>query len=73
MRFIDLTHRTFGRLYVLGRAENNLLGYTTSNVVSCCEVCNKAKRTMGYGAFIAYWIKAGSFQARKVHSVGVGA
>jgi hypothetical protein len=45
--------------------KNNRLGYFSANVVSCCVVCNKAKRTMPYEEFVAYLIKAGGFQTKK--------
>ena len=31
------------------------VGYTPENVVPCCEICNKAKRDLSYGEFMA-WI-----------------
>lgn len=34
----------------------NELGYIGENVVTCCEICNKAKRDMGFDDFVK-WIK----------------
>jgi len=42
--------------------KDNATGYVMSNVVPCCEVCNKAKRKMTYADFIAYLIRAGRKQ-----------
>ena len=39
----------------IDRMDNNL-GYTLANSVPCCETCNKAKRAMPYGEFMA-WIR----------------
>ena len=33
---------------------NNLLGYTLENTVSCCKICNIAKRDMSQEAFLAW-------------------
>ena len=35
---------------------DNTLGYTEVNVVTCCGICNHAKHTLGYTAFLA-WVK----------------
>lgn len=35
--------------------KNNNVGYTIENCVPCCEICNKAKRHMGYDDFLK-WI-----------------
>lgn len=35
---------------------NNDQGYTVDNVVSCCDICNKAKRALSYENFMG-WIK----------------
>jgi hypothetical protein len=45
--------------------KDNLQGYIASNVVSCCDVCNKAKRTMSYEQFVAWLIKAGGKQIQR--------
>lgn len=34
--------------------KNNEEGYTTSNVVSCCTICNHAKHNLPYESFIDY-------------------
>ncbi len=36
--------------------KDNKKGYTLSNCVSCCKICNQAKHTFSYGEFVA-WIK----------------
>ncbi|QIG69907.1 HNH endonuclease protein [Rhizobium phage RHph_I3_11] len=35
---------------------NNSLGYTTENVVPCCNICNRAKMSLSYDEFIN-WVK----------------
>lgn len=35
---------------------NNNLGYTLDNIVTCCEICNKAKRDLTYTEFME-WIQ----------------
>lgn len=35
---------------------NNLLGYELTNVVPCCNICNRAKKDMTYEQF-KLWIK----------------
>lgn len=37
----------------IDRKDNNL-GYTTSNCVPCCTICNYAKRNMTYEEFMSY-------------------
>lgn len=34
--------------------KDNTQGYTSTNVVSCCKVCNRAKNTMSYGDFLEH-------------------
>ena len=45
---------------------NNSLGYTSSNVVSCCHVCNMAKRTTSAEDFISWAARVTAHQASKV-------
>lgn len=33
---------------------DNTIGYTIENCVTCCKVCNRAKREMSYDEFMAY-------------------
>ena len=49
--------RVYGR-YVYNGVDrvDNSAGYTRENTVSCCEVCNRAKGTMGQAEFLA-WIQ----------------
>lgn len=47
--------------------KDNSRGYSVDNTVSCCAVCNRAKRTMSYDAFVAYLVKAGTFQLKRSH------
>jgi len=56
-------HMGLGRGIGIDRKDNSS-GYVESNVVPCCEVCNKAKLCMGYEEFIAYLIRAGNFLSR---------
>jgi hypothetical protein len=45
--------------------KDNSKGYTLDNVVSACNTCNKAKRTMTYDQFIAWLIRAGQKQMQE--------
>lgn len=40
-------------------------GYVAGNVVSCCSICNHAKKDMPYETFLAWLAKAAAFQAAK--------
>jgi len=42
---------------------DNGLGYTRSNVVSCCQVCNYAKNNMTVEEFRSWLLRATKFQA----------
>jgi len=46
---------------------DNSVGYTLENTVSCCKVCNRAKKDISQGDFIDYLLTAGRFQ--QCHSV----
>lgn len=41
--------------------KNNNWGYTPANSVSCCEICNRAKRAMKYSEWLAYLTRIGKF------------
>ena len=43
---------------------DNTLGYTSVNSVTCCEICNKAKRDMPHNEFIKWINKLVKFQSR---------
>lgn len=34
--------------------KDNTIGYITSNVVTCCEICNRAKRDMPFDDFVSW-------------------
>ena len=45
----------YGEFYYNGiDRKDNFLGYTLSNVVTCCKKCNFLKRDMSYIDFINY-------------------
>src|SRR5258708_7924884 len=37
--------------------KDSSLGYTKSNAVTCCAVCNRAKRDMSYETFLSYILR----------------
>lgn len=41
---------------------NNTIGYTKSNSVSCCQLCNAMKRKLSSQEFIAHILKAATHQ-----------
>jgi hypothetical protein len=49
--------KSFSSSYVYNGVDrkNNTQGYHTYNVVSCCDVCNRAKRDLSYEDFTS-WI-----------------
>ncbi len=51
---------------------DNSKGYIPDNVVSCCEVCNYAKRDMPVEKFLAYLKRAGEFQRKDATKPKVG-
>jgi len=62
---IKKTGRANGRFVYNGIDRlNNKFGYTKTNVVSCCNTCNKAKRDMTLTKFLS-WIKA--IKKHKIH------
>ena len=44
---------------------NNALGYSLANVVSCCTICNRAKRAMLYGSFIQWCNQMGMHRSQQ--------
>lgn len=44
---------------------NSSKGYTNDNCVTCCEMCNKAKRDISYEAFIIYLKQISKYYANK--------
>jgi hypothetical protein len=42
--------------------KDNSRGYTLENVVSCCEICNLAKRDLSYDVFVSWLKNAGRYQ-----------
>lgn len=60
------THRLNGDYIFNGiDRKNNEMGYTFSNSLPCCKICNRAKSNMDYEAFVA-WIN-GVKQSGLVH------
>lgn len=45
---------------------DNTLGYTVENVVTCCTICNLAKRDMPFDEFVAYLDRISVFRAGRM-------
>lgn len=48
--------------------KDNSLGYTKSNSVACCGVCNRAKNNMNYGEFLSYTKQIFDFIKRGINA-----
>ncbi len=45
---------------------DNKVGYTVENTVSCCKICNRAKKDMPPDKFVQYLLEAGHYRLSRV-------